>query len=328
MSVPILTLFNNKGGVGKTTLTAHLAALMGRQDHRILVADLDPQYNLSAMLLSEQQIEGGCENQEMVFDAMADFHEDGAEIKPPRLWTVDENVFLLATDLRQSEFEERYASSWSLAKHDNEFAIEQLLGFQKLLLKAAEQCHADLVIVDLGPQLSAVNRAILIHCTHLIVPLTANRFAIRALEILGPTLRSWQQEWNTIIAQSSCSQESPPGSNVQPIGYVLNQTQSQGPQQSAELRALAHLIPRRYHRHLLNDHSGTTPDVNHDDQCLAVIRNFQSLLQLSQGARKLIFDLQPGDGAIGAHGQYVHEARKNLQTLCDRILEKIFVLKS
>jgi cellulose biosynthesis protein BcsQ len=52
-----LTLYNNKGRVGKTTLVYHLAWMFSLQGCSVLAADLDPQCNLTATFLTEEQIE-------------------------------------------------------------------------------------------------------------------------------------------------------------------------------------------------------------------------------------------------------------------------------
>ena len=47
MSVPVLTFFNNKGGVGKTSLVFHLAWMFAEMGKRVVAVDLDPQANLT-----------------------------------------------------------------------------------------------------------------------------------------------------------------------------------------------------------------------------------------------------------------------------------------
>ena len=49
-----IALFNNKGGVGKTTLTSHLAHMVARLGWRVLAVDLDPQSNLTSAFFDEQ----------------------------------------------------------------------------------------------------------------------------------------------------------------------------------------------------------------------------------------------------------------------------------
>lgn len=49
-------LFNNKGGVGKTTLTFNIAHMMARLGKRVVVLDFDPQCNLTAMFLEDETL--------------------------------------------------------------------------------------------------------------------------------------------------------------------------------------------------------------------------------------------------------------------------------
>jgi cellulose biosynthesis protein BcsQ len=57
MPVEIISIFNNKGGVGKTTLTFHLAHALAELGHKVLVIDLDPQCNLSIYSLPVEEIQ-------------------------------------------------------------------------------------------------------------------------------------------------------------------------------------------------------------------------------------------------------------------------------
>jgi len=52
-----IAFFNNKGGVGKTTLVYHVAWMLAELGHKVLAADLDPQANLTSMFLDEDQLE-------------------------------------------------------------------------------------------------------------------------------------------------------------------------------------------------------------------------------------------------------------------------------
>src|SRR4051794_36553682 len=52
-----LVFFNNKGGVGKTTLACNFAHYLAQREVRTLVLDLDPQCNTTQLLLDEDQWE-------------------------------------------------------------------------------------------------------------------------------------------------------------------------------------------------------------------------------------------------------------------------------
>jgi len=53
----IITFFNNKGGVGKTTTVYHIAWMLNELGHKVLAVDLDPQCNLSSIFLSDERME-------------------------------------------------------------------------------------------------------------------------------------------------------------------------------------------------------------------------------------------------------------------------------
>lgn len=50
----IISVFNNKGGVGKSTICWNLADALGRAEKRVLLIDFDPQCNLSIAMLGEE----------------------------------------------------------------------------------------------------------------------------------------------------------------------------------------------------------------------------------------------------------------------------------
>ncbi len=52
-----IAFFNNKGGVGKTTLVYHLACMIADRGETVLAVDLDPQANLTSMFLTEDELE-------------------------------------------------------------------------------------------------------------------------------------------------------------------------------------------------------------------------------------------------------------------------------
>lgn len=68
MPVKIISVFNNKGGVGKTTLTFHLAHALAESGKKVLAVDLDPQCNLSIYSLSVEQIQSIWEEENNFID--------------------------------------------------------------------------------------------------------------------------------------------------------------------------------------------------------------------------------------------------------------------
>ena len=57
MTIPVLTFFSNRRGVGKTSLVYHLAWMFSEKGKRVLACDLDPQARLTASFLDEDALE-------------------------------------------------------------------------------------------------------------------------------------------------------------------------------------------------------------------------------------------------------------------------------
>ena len=55
--------------------------------------------------------------------------------------------------------------------------------------------QADVILIDIGPNLGAINRSALIATDFVIVPLGADLFSLQSLRNLGPTLEKWRNDW-------------------------------------------------------------------------------------------------------------------------------------
>ena len=64
----IISIFNNKGGVGKTTLAYHLAHILAEMGKRVLILDLDPQCNMSLYGMPEEDLETIWQAEESVIE--------------------------------------------------------------------------------------------------------------------------------------------------------------------------------------------------------------------------------------------------------------------
>ena len=88
---------------------------------------------------------------------------------------------------------------------------------------AADAIEADLILVDVGPNLGALNRAALVTANHVVVPLAPDLYSIQGLRNLGPTLRRWRREWSERVQRNPVADLDVPGGGMMPIGYVVVQ---------------------------------------------------------------------------------------------------------
>lgn len=331
MTAPILTFFNNKGGVGKTSLIYHLAWMFADLGKKVLVADLDPQANLTAAFLKEEQIENLLEKPDptTIFRCIDPLTEVG-NIQRPVLQSISNTIYLIPGDVRLSSFEDSLSEAWPKAV-SGERSYRPLLissSFWQVIQMASHDVSADIILVDIGPNLGSINRSVLISTDYVIIPLGADLFSLQGLENLGPQLINWRKSWSKRLNEwqdSSDSIKHPtfklPAGKMQPIGYLCQQ---HGVRLDRPVKAYdkwINKIPFTYRNYVLQDKNAIentmTPDT--DPYCLATIKHYRSLIPMAQEHRKPIFKLTPADGAIGAHASAVQKARKDFEELAHKI---------
>lgn len=321
-----IALFNNKGGVGKTTLLYHLAHMWAGQGRRVLMVDLDPQANLTAMCLDEGRLESlwpdDAEHVHTVLGAVRPVMRGVGALAPPDSVELDGPLWLLPGDLGLSAFEAQLADAWPRAMDRDERSFRVLGAIQQLIHAAAERVSADLVLIDVGPNLGALNRAVLISATHLITPLAPDLFSAQGLRNLGPTLKDWRAGWGERRVKCPDHSLMLPEGTLKPLGYVVMQA---GMRLDRPVKAYARWVARMpavFHQQLIED-SGDGLTVETDSYCLGVMRNYQSLMPLAQDAKKPMFLLKPGDGAMGAHQGAVARCYDEFERLANTITNKL-----
>ena len=333
MTVPVLTFFNNKGGVGKTSLVYHLAWMLSDMGYKVLACDLDPQANLTAAFLDEKQLES-------LWDTAQSSPEQGSTIMqclqplmgvgdllPPKLSSIDETLNLIPGDLALAGVEDTLSAEWPHSlRSDNLFRPFRILtGFSFIMQKGAEEMGANIILADVGPNLGAINRSALIATDYIIVPLGADLFSLQGLRNLGPTLERWQQDWEKRKENWSPPDFLLPSGRMEPIGYVVQQHSVRLDRPVLAYDKWVNKMPAEYARNLLKKKMDSYPDSPTEDKenALATLKHYRSLVPMAQEARKPIFHLKPADGAFGGHAGGVNAARQDFKILSTKIINKI-----
>lgn len=330
MSAPVLTFFNNKGGVGKTSLIYHLAWTFASLNKRVLVLDLDPQSNLTAAFLHEDEIEeiwNVSQPGSTIYQCVKPLTGVG-DIAKPILKNIATNLHLLPGDVALSGFEDLLSSEWPNSMADNNLyrPMRILTAFWQVVQMAAEDVQADIVLVDIGPNLGAINRSVLLATDYVAIPLGADLFSLQGLSNLGPTLRSWKSLWSKRLDNWSSSEEFShypdfrlPSGKMQPIGYLCQQ---HGVRLDRPVKAYdkwVQRIPAVYREAVLNEAPVAGMQQESDPYCLATIKHYRSLIPMAQEHRKPIFNLTSADGAIGSHANAVIDAKKDFKQLAIKL---------
>lgn len=337
MSVKVIAFFNNKGGVGKTTLVYHLAWMFADRGKRVLAVDLDPQANLSAAFLDEDNLENlwsGSRPVKSIFGAIDPLKRGTGDITDPYLVspsqsitqrslfdisTTEDRLALIPGDMALSSFEDDLSAMWRICTDRDPRAFRVMSAFWRIMQKGAAKHNADLILMDLGPNLGAINRAALISSDFIVIPLAADLFSLQGLSNLGPVVREWREAWRKRLQQNpETNLELPPG-EMSPIGYIVMQHSVRQDRPVKAYERWIARIPKYYRDYVLSEPCESPPSVEEDEHCFALLKHYRSLMPLAQEARKPMFYLKPADGAIGAHANAAYEAFKDFKKLAREI---------
>jgi chromosome partitioning protein len=326
MSVVIVAFFNNKGGVGKTSLVYHLACMYSDLGIRTLAVDLDPQANLTAAFFNEEVLETfwpDGERDRTVFGAIQPLVKRKGDVHDPHVEEIDDKLGVLVGDMLLSGFEDELSLEWPRAADGAFGSFRVLSAFWRLIRMAADREKADLALIDLGPNLGAINRAALISSDYIVVPLAPDLFSLQGLKNLGPTLNQWRRQWQNRLKISPEETRPLPTGQMQPIGYVVMQHSERLDRPVKAYKRWMDRIPRIYRREIEGEELNSEVTVSNDPYCISLLKHYRSLIPLAQEARKPIFDLKPADGALGAHTYVVRDAYAAFEKLGKDIAERV-----
>jgi chromosome partitioning protein len=329
LSASILAFFNNKGGVGKTTIVYHLAWMYADLGMNVVAVDLDPQANLTAAFLSDErmmQLWPDGDHPATIYGSIQPLIRGVGDIHEPQLERVSHRLVMVPGDLALSNFEDQLSEVWPKCLDGDERAFRVTSAFWRIMQKAAERHGAQIILVDLGPNLGAINRAALISCDYVVVPLSPDLFSLQGLRNLGPRLRTWRTDWTRRLEVNPALDLKLPSGSMQPVGYLIQQhsVRLDRPVQAYD-RWIAQ-IPSTYREAVLNEQPIQSLSSETDPDCLALLKHYRSLMPMAQQARKPMFHLRPADGALGSHFQAAQSARKDFAKLATKIAKRVNVV--
>ena len=325
MTRPVLAFFNNKGGVGKTMLAYHVAWMLNELGMTTVVLDLDPQANLTASFLSDDRVEQLWADpaRRTVYGALAPLFEGEGGILDPHTEEIAPNLWLVPGDLLLSGTEQELSLAWPGSLEQRVRALRVTAAFATIAQRAAEQVFAQIVLVDVGPNLGAINRSAMVASDHVVIPIRPDLYSLQGLRNLGPSLGQWRQGWSDIRSRVPRSDLGLPPGEMRPRGYVVLQHGTRIDRVVGAYDRWLRRVPAEYRRSVLGAPSDDAPVPQDDEYCLGLIKHYSSLAPLGQEARKPVFLLRSADGAIGAHQQAVRDAYGHFEALARRIIELV-----
>lgn len=323
-----IAFFNNKGGVGKTTLLCNLASYLSKyKNKKVLVVDADPQCSATIYILNDEQITQLYSkiNVPSINDLIQHLKKvRGGYIPIDQIPIQSKNDFgvsVLIGDTKLALAEDFLSKDWSDAIGGVHRGLMTTFVFKGLLDEI--QDNYDYVFFDLGPSLGAINRSVLLACDYFVVPMSSDIFCLRAIDNIAQSLKGWSKGiYEGLIKYREVEGEPYLNvyNNISFLGYITQQYNSRRQNGNKRPVKAYDKIISRFPEEIKTKLSDFYPESRHSDLLLGEIPNWNSLIAFSQSANKPIFTLESRDGIIGSHIQKVKEFGNLMQTIAERII--------
>lgn len=319
-----LSIFNHKGGVGKTTLTINVAATLASMGKRVLLVDSDPQCNLTAHLLDTAVVDdlldqSDSDSGQTLWSALKPISEalgDAKSIKPLELSY--NNLFLIPGDIRLSEFETDLADFWAQCLQRKQRGFRGTTALSSLINRISTKLEIDYVFYDSGPNIGPLNRTILLDCDGFIAPVACDLFSLRALKTLGRTLLQWIREWETISDLAPQDLYLLPG-KPRFVGYIPEGFKVYGGQVAGQHSRYLSKIEKEIHSQIISHLRQVSPDLAAGrllDFKLGEVKHFGCLVPASMEQGTTIGGVNAGTP------EQRQSAEKVFKTIAEKIIEK------
>lgn len=244
-----ISIFNNKGGVGKTTLTFHLGHALAEMGHKTLMIDFDPQCNLTILGMDEEQLHPIWTKEDDFVDdfdrarnkiSVADFDElistvrsihfllkpteDGTaefnKLSPPH--SLAPNLDLIPGRLSMHLYEDKISKLWSEVYQGEPQAIRTVTKIRDIAEAYAKQYGYEFVIMDTSPSLGTLNKVIISTTDGFLIPCMPDMFSLYGIRNIGNALTIWKKQFDTVFHLLSVEKRrSFPEKFVRLLGFTI-----------------------------------------------------------------------------------------------------------
>ncbi len=333
-----IAIFNNKGGVGKTTLLCNLSAFFSLEKRKkVLVVDADPQCNASSYILGNDKLFDVYTEQPnntilKIIECISEGESYLSRIDLP-INNIGNNfgVDIIIGDTSLSAKEDFLSADWIQGKNAEPRGLKTTMVFKDMLLKIAEDY--DYVFFDVGPSLGAINRTVLLACDYFIMPMSSDIFSLKAIDNISVTLKGWKSSFDKGLAeykenkgkdykigdiQAEC--------NLKFLGYINQQyTAKRVNDERRPVKAYDSILQQIPNK-VSSEFKDLISTSIKDSLLIGEIPTFSSLVPMSQTVNKPIFKLDGNDGVVGAHFKKVVEFRSVIEKVANNVENNLLLL--
>ncbi|MFF3704970.1 ParA family protein [Pseudomonas qingdaonensis] len=312
-----------RGGVGKTTLVANLAAeLTLNHGKKVLVIDADPQCNLTQYVLPDEDF--------LRIYTSKDPHTIYSVIHPlstGRGYTTDLPISktknfgfdVIIGDPRLALKEDLLAQDWREAKAGGIRGLRTTLVFYNVIEQAK---NYDYIFFDMGPSLGAINRAILLAVDFFLVPMAIDIFSSWALTNIGEAVKVWEKDLEFGMRNSEDPSELPSVTmkKLRFLGYVTQQHKERKENEATRIVEAYNNISKKLPEIVAKNLSNFYPKTLNPH--IGEIKHLASLAPKSQTLHQPMINVT----AVGSYSSMRKQAREIYSGLAARFIENVEIL--
>lgn len=337
-------MFNNKGGVGKTTLTCNLGNYLADYHHkRVLIVDCDPQCNATQLIMGSDFASDlywdNSSNNYSEITTISDILqpiEDGDSsildsIVPIKKSTNRFNVDLIPGHPTFSIIEDRLGSAWHELKGGDLGGIRKTNWNTSLVSKLKDQY--DFIFFDLGPSLGSINRSILLGCQYFITPMGTDIFSILGVRNISSWLTSWMEIYTNSLALTENRTPgrlnqyqiaAKPAISEGYLGYTSQQYITKSKEGVRRPTKAFEEIINKIPEEIANSLQLFMPSyLKPNSLKIGDVKHLYSLIPLAQSVSSPILKLKSSDGLVGTQFKQQSEYEEIISDITENILKNL-----
>lgn len=333
-----VVFFNNKGGVGKTTLACNIVSyISANYNKRVMLIDGDPQCNATQAFLSDDICSEiyfrKTSTQKTIYDLLLPLEVGessiAGKVAPFPRSKNEYRTDLLPGHPNLSTMEDRLSEGWS------KLVAAEVAGFR--VTNWAEQVlknyanDYDLIVFDVGPSLGALNRTIILASDYLVCPFGCDIFSILGINNIATWITKWQEDYSEAISTTKRRERfnmiekfgciTDTSAKFRLAGYSVQQYVSrkfkEGPRPVKAYDSIMQEIPK-----VVNDRLNFIKSSNQSDIKLRLgdIPYVYSLVPLSQNSKTPIHALSSKNGVVGSQYKQIEQYNLLMKEFSEQLL--------